>query len=204
VHLAILPEVDFAGAKIRNVVVMVFDDANLNIPLGEGKSYQIQAILGFPVFQALKAITFSKDGYFEARAARKHAGYSRIFLDKLTPLVEGEVDGKTLLFSFDTGAGDSEFTKKYFDAFPKQFEGLKTKSMGTGGAGGMTENVVYELPSAKIEIGGQHVELSKVMTLTTLAGTGLDELYGNLGQDLIGQFGSFTLDFGRMRFSLEK
>ena len=203
VHVALLPELDFAGAKIRNVVVMVFNDANLNIPLGEGKSYQIQGILGFPVLQALKAITFSKDGYFEAGGAPE-AGYSRMFMDKLTLLVEGQVEAKKLLFSFDTGASDSEFTKRYFDAFPGQFQGLKTKTMGTGGAGGMKERTVYELPTAQIEIGGQNVELSKVMTLTTLVGTGLDEFYGNLGQDLIGQFGSFTLDFRRMRFILEK
>jgi hypothetical protein len=55
-----------------------------------------------------------------------------------------------------------------------------------------------------MEIGGANVELSKVMVLTSLVGTGLDELFGNLGQDLIGQFGSFTVDFERMKFSLEK
>jgi len=204
VHLALLPELDFAGAKIRNVVVMVFDDANLNINLGEGKTYQIEGIIGYPVFRALGASTFAKDGYFEAREARQGAGFSRIFMNRLNVLVQGEVERKKLLFSFDTGASDSEFTKKYFDAFPGQFKDLKSKDMDTGGAGGTTHYVAYELPTARMEIGGEDVELSKVMVLTSLVGTGLDELYGNLGQDLIGQFGSFTVDFGRMRFSLEK
>ena len=33
-------------------------------------------------------------------------------------------------------------------------------------------------------------------------GTDLDELYGNLGQDLVAGFQSFTLDFTNMRFSV--
>jgi hypothetical protein len=32
--------------------------------------------------------------------------------------------------------------------------------------------------------------------------SGIDELYGNLGQDLVAGFESFTLDFSRMTFSL--
>jgi hypothetical protein len=44
---------------------MIFDDANLRF--GGGKhAYQINAILGYPVFQALGAITFLHDGEFTA------------------------------------------------------------------------------------------------------------------------------------------
>jgi hypothetical protein len=32
--------------------------------------------------------------------------------------------------------------------------------------------------------------------------SGIDELYGNLGQDLVASFESFTLDFSKMTFSL--
>jgi hypothetical protein len=33
-------------------------------------------------------------------------------------------------------------------------------------------------------------------------GAGIDELYGNLGQDVVAGFESFTLDFSSMTFSL--
>jgi hypothetical protein len=32
--------------------------------------------------------------------------------------------------------------------------------------------------------------------------SGIDELYGNLGQDLVSGFESFTLDFSKVTFSL--
>jgi hypothetical protein len=33
-------------------------------------------------------------------------------------------------------------------------------------------------------------------------GAGIDEFYGNLGQDFVAGFESFTLDFSQMTFSL--
>ena len=37
---------------------------------------------------------------------------------------------------------------------------------------------------------------------TTTMGSDIDELYGNLGQDVVARFQSFTLDFSNMTFSL--
>ncbi len=40
------------------------------------------------------------------------------------------------------------------------------------------------------------------MIFPTRMGAGIDELYGNLGQDVVAGFESFTLDFNNMTFSL--
>jgi hypothetical protein len=53
------------GATLHNVVVLILDDANLKVSLGN-QSYQINAILGYPVFQAMRVITFTHSGEFEA------------------------------------------------------------------------------------------------------------------------------------------
>ena len=68
-RIALIPTLNLGGATLRNVVVMILDDANLNISLGK-TSYQIQGIIGYPVFQALGSITFLHDGGFEAGARR--------------------------------------------------------------------------------------------------------------------------------------
>ena len=58
--IAILQELRMGGATIENVVLLIFDDANLKIDLGK-ESYQINGIVGYPVFQAFGTITFEKD-----------------------------------------------------------------------------------------------------------------------------------------------
>jgi hypothetical protein len=35
-----------------------------------------------------------------------------------------------------------------------------------------------------------------------MMGSDIDELYGNLGQDMVAQFESFTMDFSKMIFTL--
>jgi hypothetical protein len=41
-----------------------------------------------------------------------------------------------------------------------------------------------------------------VPILLSTMGSGIDDLYGNLGQDVVAGFESFTLDFSAMTFSL--
>ncbi len=67
-RVSMLPTLQIGGATLHNVVVLVLDDANLNISLGK-QAYQISGIIGFPVFQALATITFLHNDEFEAGEA---------------------------------------------------------------------------------------------------------------------------------------
>jgi hypothetical protein len=60
-QVAVMPTLEMGGAELHNVVVLIFDDANLNVSLGK-EAYQIQGIIGYPVFQALGVITFLHEG----------------------------------------------------------------------------------------------------------------------------------------------
>jgi hypothetical protein len=44
--------------------------------------------------------------------------------------------------------------------------------------------------------------MKHVPIFTVKMGSDIDELYGNLGQDMVSGFDSFTLDFSKMTFSL--
>ena len=203
VRVALLPKLELQGTTIRNVVLLVFDDRSLNIAYGPTMSYQIKAILGYPIFQMLGAATFTADGYFETNLSEKDShAFSRMFMNKLTPLVEAVVEGRKLLFVFDTGATGSEFTKRYYEAFPAQFRNLTRVPMQAGGAGGGKMRDVYRLPQATIQIGGRTVVLHKVPVATSLYGTELDDSFGNLGRDIAAPFASFTIDLSNMRFNL--
>ena len=181
---------------------MVFDDENLNVDLVATK-YQIHAILGYPVFQALGAVTFLHDGQFEAGSKTRPAGAgARMFMKQMAPLIECKVGGENLIFGFDTGAGNSDLFVRYYERFRSQSAGWKKAQIKTSGAGGLIDQTIYVQPNMNLSIGDKIVTLDAVAIHPASTGTDLNELYGNLGQDVVANFASFTLDFSSMTFTL--
>lgn len=203
-QLAILPELKLGGATVRNVVLLVLDDSNLNVSIGKGSHYQINAILGYPVLQALGRVTFMKDGSLLAGPTSPSlTGGARIFMNMLVPLLQCQVEGRDVLFSFDTGADNSFFSVRYRNEFSSELKGLTQSRYAIGGAGGNREMSAYYLPEAKLGVGTTMVYLEKVPVLPAL-GTDSDKFFGNLGRDVTDAYGSFTIDFTNMRFELGK
>jgi predicted aspartyl protease len=198
-HVALLPEMKLGGATIRNVVLLVLDDNNLNVQTGKKTHYQVNAVLGYPVLQALKRITFTKDGHFFAGPdSPSGQGGARLYMNELTPLLECEVENRRILFSFDTGANGTVLSDRYYRDFPDQFKGLKKKPHEMSGAGGMQKTTAFYLPQVQLVVGQAHPVLHDVPVL----GTDMDRLYGNLGRDLVDPYRSFTIDFESVRFLL--
>jgi Aspartyl protease len=201
-QVAVLPTLKFGGATLHNVVLLILDDKNLNVGIGK-KAYQINAILGFPVFQSLGVITFLQDGEFEAGAtAARTAPSARMFMNMLTPLIECGANGKNLLFAFDTGASASEFSIRYFKEFHAQSTSWQKAENASSGAGGIKRRSIYLLPRAELQVADKTVTLDRVPIFPTAIGSDIDEVYGNLGQDVVANFDSFTLNFANMTFSL--
>ena len=203
-RVALLPTLQMGGASLHNVVVMVLDDANLNISLGK-QAYQINGIIGYPVFQALGTITFLHDSEFEAGDEARAAGTgARMYMNHLTPIVECKVEGRDLPFSFDTGASSTDLLVRYYQQFHSASKGWKRSKTMSAGAGGVVKRKIYIQPQVKLGIGDKTATLEKVPIYTSGTGTDIADLYGNLGQDLVANFESFTLDFSTMTFSLGK
>jgi hypothetical protein len=201
-HVALLSTLQMGGATLHNVVVMVLDDANLNISLGK-YSYQINGIIGYPVFQALGAITFLRAGEFAAGNGTQVAGSgTRMYMNLLTPVIECSVEGKNLPFSFDTGAAGSEMSVRYYREFLTESKTWKKGKAQTAGAGGVITKKIYSQPVVKLGVGDKTVILKDVPISVAPAGTDHDKLYGNLGQDLVASFEGFTVDFSTMTFTL--
>jgi hypothetical protein len=201
-HVALLPEMQLGGATLRNVVLLVLDDASLNLQVGKTQRYQINAILGYPVLQALGRITFTRDGHFLAGPDSPSGQEgARLFMDELTPLLECVVEDRKTLFSFDTGADSSSLSERYHRDFPGEFKGVKKGRIAMSGAGGQKEMTVYYLPEVRLGVGPAHPVLHHVPVVPAM-GTGRDQVYGNLGRDLVGSYRCFTIDFEKMRFLL--
>jgi hypothetical protein len=117
------------------------------------------------------------------------------------PLLQCKVEGRDVVFSFDSGANTSFFSARYGREFASQLRGLPAKPYGMGGAGGIRKMLVPYLPQATLGIGSTTATLTHVPVLPEL-GTDGDKLFGNLGRDLTDPHRSFTIDFVNMRFEL--
>jgi hypothetical protein len=201
-QVAVLPTLQMGGAILKNVVVLILEDANLKV--GKGKqAYQINAILGYPVFQALGAITFLRGGEFEAGDTNQSPATSTpMYMRRLTPVIECGVEGNELPFTFDTGASETDLSIRYFEHFREKAGSWKQRESQSSGAGGTVRRTVYVQPRLVLTIGDEAATLENVSIFSTRMNSGIDELYGNLGWDLVAGFESFTLDFSRMTFSL--
>lgn len=201
-HTAIIPEIKIGNATVHNVVVLVMPDKSMNVNFGRG-SYQIEAILGYPVLSALGQITFTDDNHVLAGGGGDSAG-SPIYMQQLNPLLQCRIEGRDLLLMFDTGADSTTLTAKYYHAFPEQFTGISQTKHGVGGAGGVKVLNAYKLAEVRIGVGGATALMKGVSVLAEPVGSDADLLYGTIGRDLTNQFKSFTLDFKAMRFRLQK
>lgn len=202
-RIALVPSITIGRATLHNVVVLIMDDASLKVGYGKyGKrKYQIDALLGYPALQALGAITFYQDGWFEVgAAARANTAGARMYLNLLTPVIECGVDGAELPFSIDTGAEGTNLNVRYYQRFRGQSRSWKKGQNMSSGAGGMVKRKIYIQPKLELTVGGNTATLVHVPIFTE--GAGFHALYGNLGEDLTKGFASFTIDFNRMTFRL--
>ena len=199
----VIPELHFGSAVLHNVAALVMDDKLLDIDLGKNGHYQIRGILGYPVLAPLGSFTVSESEMMVSPEARPSTRSAKLYVEELTPLVEAKVDNKELLFQFDTGQSNAELSAKYVRAFPQQFASLKGTKAGIGGAGGVRPLAAYSLPKLVLHLGPATATFANVRAISQDRGVyPQDELFGNLGQGLLKQFRTYTIDFHGMQLIL--
>jgi predicted aspartyl protease len=199
----VVPELHFGSAVLHNVVSLVMDDKALDVDLGKNGHYRIQGILGYPALAALGSFTMSGNEMTVSPEAQPSTGSAKLYIEGLTPLVEATVEGKELLFQFDTGQSGAELSAKYVRTFPQQFASLKAVNAGIGGAGGVRSLTAYPLPELVLHLGTAAAIFSNVTAVSQDRGVyPQDEFFGNVGQGLLQQFRTYTIDFTRMQLAL--
>lgn len=200
---AVIPEVKFGEAVIHNLVVLVMDDKALDIDLGKNGHYAIQGVLGFPAQVALGAFRVEGNQMAVSPEAPHSSRSTPMFVDEFTPMIAAQYAGDDLLFMFDSGNGGAELTAKFRDKFPRDFASLPVEQAVFGGAGGLKKIPVYHLPELQLKIGTAAAAFHHITVVSRNRGVEpLDELYGNLGQALLTQFRSYTIDYTRMELSV--
>jgi predicted aspartyl protease len=199
-RVAVLPTMHVGGATLTNVVLLVLDDENLRIGSGPD-AYQINALLGYPILKALSVVTFTRGEFLAAEAAEAGGQGVRMYMRGLTPAVECEVEGRPLLFTFDTGASSTDLSVRYYELFRAQASSWKTQIVESGGTGGSAKHDLYIQPRVVMKVGTSTATLQDVSITPVRMNAGLDILFGNLGQDFVDSFESVSLNFSTMTFS---
>lgn len=189
--IAVCPEFRIGNITVRNAIFLVLADSALAVPqLG----YQINGILGFPVIEAMREIQLTRNGTFIVPQQRSTYAYRNLALDFLTPIIE--LDGES--FTFDTGANKTILYKAYFQKHQQHIVSqYKQREVDLGGAGGSVRRNSY-LITFTPTIDKKPVPIDSVLVLEENMMDDADELYGNIGQDLITKFGKMTLNFESM------
>jgi hypothetical protein len=188
--LAVCEQLKLGNIVIEHAVFLVMNDEELAFPQ---INYQIYGILGFPVIEAFKEVQLTQDGYFmvpEQETALNMA--PNMAIDGLYPLLY--VDGMN--FSFDTGATETILYAAYFKAHQQEIEAAyKSGKISLGGAGGGVVHDGYKIQHT-FTIMEKQVRLDSVNLL--IDNIGKEQVYGNIGQDVIRQFNKMTLNFDQM------
>jgi predicted aspartyl protease len=198
-RVAVLPAMHVGGATLTNVVLLVLDDKNLRFGSGPD-AYQINAILGYPVLQALGVVSFTRDEFLAGAATAPGGQGVRMYMRGLTPAIECEVNGRPLLFTFDTGASSTDLSVRYYELFRAQADSWKTQNVESAGGGGSIKHDVYIQPRLVMKVGARTATLQDVSIAPIRANAALDVLFGNLGEDFVDNFERVSLDFQSMTF----
>jgi predicted aspartyl protease len=193
--LAVADSLYVGEILFENVLFIVMPDEQLTFPQ---VNYSIKGIIGFPVIHQLGEVHLSKDGkIFVPRVATIKATQN-MFFEGLNPVVKVFSENDTLLFTFDTGAGHTELSFKYYNEHKTEVE--KKGEMQTnerGGAGGKVEVKEYILSNFPLGIGSHKTSLDKIPV--TLEEYDFNKYFdGNLGQDFFMKFNNLIINFESM------
>lgn len=190
-QLAVCDSLSMGQITWTNVVFLVMPDEALAFPQID---YQIYGVLGFPVIESLNEIRITGDGLFIVPEEESvFTGTANMAMNGLTPLIY--LDNKH--FTFDTGADNTMLYHAYYEENKEVIEGTwEPETISFGGAGGHTGFEGYKI-DYPLTVSGKEVVLKDIHCLKEKIRDS-ETVYGNIGQDLIQQFDTLTINFNKM------
>jgi hypothetical protein len=185
-----------AGTTLRNVPVLIIDDAELTFAAANG--YRIHAIIGLPVLRALGRIHM--DGTRMAVQAPQPfvAARQNLFAAASDLFLRLRIGGETVPLLLDTGANRSNLTTLFSAAHPHVVSGLPRVEQQVAGAGGARRSAAVTWRDVPMSVAGQTVTLPAINIATADTGSAAPT-YGTLGSEALRRFNGYAVDFRAMR-----
>ncbi|WP_343706155.1 retropepsin-like aspartic protease [Flavobacterium sp.] len=202
VRIGVASEINLGELKIHNAVFLVYPDKAFTFADG---AYVINGIIGFPIIKELGTITFEKDKLTFSKESESGTNEKNLFVDELRAIVMLRYKSKTLPFNFDSGAKVSLFNKAFYETFKTDLDSMgtleTTKSSSAGAEVVSTEVLV--LKDQPISLGNKTIQLPKMEIAPKDYGVYGEVNYGNIGQDVLGQFEKVVISFDGNYLKLE-
>jgi Aspartyl protease len=216
VHMTVVPRFTIGGRlTLHNMTVFVYDDADYAFPRTK---YHVEGVLGFPGLSALGSITVTDHATIQVNPTKKDSSAQKN--DSALPGAPFYLDGEQIIvalgkvgesakasdddrmFAVDAGGQQTYLTARYFAENAAEFNDQKLSEYAVPG---QQSQPSYVAETVQLRVANSPVELHYVPVLTQpLGSAALDDVYGVLGLDALGQFRSYTFDYRTMRFSVER
>ncbi len=199
-ELAVIDSLSIGNILVLNSVFLVMDDQMLEFP--QFNFFPLGAI-GFPIMEEFNEFTITKSDTLIVPLNPSKSNLANMRLNGLSPHVYLYNGSDTLEYAFDTGAKKTHFTKKYYEKYKSWLgQNAHPDSVTTASAGGSKSHASYVIDTCDLLIGDQKASFESIHVHTGFNVT-FEDVYGNLGQDLIKQFDKMTLNFDDMYLKFE-
>lgn len=179
--------------EITNSLFLVFPDSALSFANG---AYSINGIIGFPIIKEMGTLYMSENQLQVTKSQRANGAILNLAMDELKPVIYLSYNGSLLPFTFDFGAQSTMFSDVFYKAFKPDFQ---TNSVDTvlrvGGTSGEKLMQVVRCPMLELKCNNTVIKLADAIVSKDTLSTNADIYYGNIGQDVIGQFKIMIIDF---------
>lgn len=202
VLIGIAPEIKLGELIIRNTIFLVYPDSAFTFASG---AYVINGIIGFPIAKELGTITIEKGKLSFSKNDKSHDQEKNFFVYQLRAIIMASYIGNTFPYNFDSGAQMSKFNKSFYEAYKAYIDiNGKLETTKSSGAGGQEiSSQVLVLKDEEIQIDKSIIKLKKIKVDPNSFGIYGKVNFGNIGQDVIGQFRKVTLSFDHNYLKLE-
>jgi predicted aspartyl protease len=197
--IAFAADLTIAGLHLKNAAFFVLQDTGepfVHMPVGS------RGLIGLPVLIAMHCIRWNPDGWFEFGSGirLKKSNLQNLLFQGTTVVVQLRVEDKTLTFSLDTGAVDTDLNQSFAKALPNLVKAGTKETRAITGMGGSNQYDSVLLGPVAFDVGGKVVTLPSPHVFPTHS---LGKFDGNLGNDILKQARVITLDFETMTLELE-
>ena len=197
--LAIAKDLVISGLHLRNVPFLVLKDTGepfVHVPVGQ------RGLIGLPVLIAMRAIRWEPTGgrcEFGPGVRVKGTPLQNLLFDGATPIVQASVEDRPLTFTLDTGATDTDLNEGFAKALPDLIKSGKKETRDITGYGGSNQYDSVLLGPTVFRVGGLNVTLKVPHVFPSHS---LGKFDGNMGNDILDQAKSVTVDFEAMEMRL--
>lgn len=190
-QVGVIDSMVMGGITIRNIPVAINPDTTLN------RLHNIDFLIGTDVMTQFGELRiYPHEGRIvvpKQRTPRPAEG-SNMYMDNMSPIIEGEIGGRTYGFFLDTGNGSATLSPAFYERNKAEIDmtAKRVKRM-TGGIGSVEDREMLLLPTWTFALGGRDVTLRDVGVM--LEDSKVVHHDGNIGMSLVNQFDKVTINF---------